>query len=186
MDTIIDLIGAAVIAGIVMIGIANLNIYSSQIRFKSNSDLQLQQDAKTIADILDHDLRKIGYGYSGTSIITADSQKIKFYADIDSNGVVDQVTYLLSDSSDVSYTENPSDRVLYRVVNSDTSKGPSLGITNLKFTYRDLSGNITTALDSIKYIKTEIWVQSPTKVYENGEEKYLFTYWELTINPRNI
>ena len=182
MDTIIDLIGAAVIAGIVMIGIANLNIYSSQIRFKSNSDLHLQQDAKTIADILDNDMRKIGYGYSGTSIITADSQEIKFYADIDSNNVVDQVEYVLSDTSDVSYTENPSDRILYRIVNGDTSKGPSLGITKLRFTYKNLLGNVTTVLDSIKYIKAEIWVQSPEPV----NEKYIFTYWEMTINPRNL
>jgi hypothetical protein len=186
MDTIIDLIGAAVIAGIVMVGIANLNIYSSQIQFKSNSDLTLQENAKTISDILDNDLRKIGYGYSGTSIITASPQEIKFYGDIDSNNVVDQVEYVLSDSTDVSYTENPSDRILLRIVNGDTSKGPSLGITKLKFTYRNMSGNVTTALDSIKYIKAEIWVQSPTKVYENNEQKYLFTYWELTINPRNI
>lgn len=186
MDTILDLIGAAIIAGIVMIGIANLNIYSSQVRFKSNSDLQLQQNAKTIADILDNDMRKIGYGYNGTSIITADSQRIVFYGDIDSNNVVDQVEYVLSDTSNVSYTDNPSDRILYRIVNGDTSKGPSLGITDLRFTYRNTLGNVTTVLDSISYIKTEIWVQSPAKVYENGEDQYLFTYWELTINPRNI
>ena len=186
MDTIIDLIGAAIIAGIVMVGIANINIYSSQVKFKSNSDLQLQENAKTLADILDNDMRKIGYGYSGTSIITADSQDIKFYADIDSNNVVDQVEYVLSDTNSVSYTQNPEDRILYRIVNGDTSKGPSLGITKLRFTYKNLLGNVTTVLDSIKYIKAEIWVESPTKVYENGEEKYLFTYWELTINPRNI
>ena len=186
MDTLIDLIGAVVIAAIVMVGIANLNIYSSQVRFKSNSDLQLQQDAKTIADILDNDMRKIGFGYSGTSIIAADSQKIKFYADVDSNDVVDQVEYVLSDTSDVSYTDNPDDRILYRIVNGDTSKGPSLGITKLRFTYKNLLGNVTTVLDSIRFIKAEIWVQSPAKVYENNEQKYLFTYWELTINPRNI
>ena len=42
MDTIIDIIGATVIAGLVMLGIANLNVYSSQMRFKSDSDLKLQ------------------------------------------------------------------------------------------------------------------------------------------------
>lgn len=186
MDTIIDLIGAAIIAGIVMVGIANINIYSSQVRFKSNSDLQLQQNAKTLADILDNDMRKIGYGYNGTSIITADSQKIEFYGDIDSNNVVDQVEYVLSDTTSVLNTENPSDRILYRIVNGDTSKGPSLGITKLRFTYKNMLGNVTTVLDSIRFIKAEIWVQSPDKVYENGEDKYIFTYWELTINPRNI
>ncbi len=186
MDTIIDLIGAAVIASLVMVGIANLNIYSSQIQFKSNSDLELQQNAKTIADIIGNDLRKTGYGYNNTAIITALPNKIKFYADIDSNGVVDTLTYLLSDSTAVANTENPSDKILYRVVNSDTSKGPSLGITDLRFTYKNILGNVTTAPDSIRYIKAEIWVQSPSKVNDNGEDKYLFTYWELTINPRNI
>jgi hypothetical protein len=187
MDTILDLIGAAIIAAIVMVGIANLNIYSSQMQFKSNSDLQLQMNAKTLADIIESDLRKIGYGHKGASpIITADPQEIKFCADIDSNNVVDTVSYSLSDSTAVSYTQNPSERILYRVVDGDTLKAPSLGITNLKFSYLNIWGNVTTVPDSIKYIKAELWVQSPTKVYDNNQQKYLFTYWELTINPRNI
>ena len=186
MDTIIDLVGAAVIAALIMLGIANINIYSSQERFKSDSGLHLQQNAKTLADIIDSDLRKVGYGYNGTSIIDAEQNKFSFYADIDSNGTVDQVTYLLSDSTAASYTPNPSDKILYRVVNGDTSKGPSLGITDLKFTYKTMNGTITTDPDSIKFIKAEIWVQTPNKVVEDGAEKYLFTYWELTVNPRNI
>jgi hypothetical protein len=144
-------------------------------------------NAKTLADIMENDLRKIGYGYNGsTPILVAQPQKIEFAADIDSNGVVDTITYLLSDSTAVSYTDNPSDKILYRIVNGDTSKGPSLGITNLQFTYLNLQQTATTVPDSIKYIKAEIWVQSPTTVYDDGQQKYLFTYWEMTINPRNI
>lgn len=186
MDTLIDLIGAAVIAGLIMVGIANINIYSSQVQFKSDSSLTLQRNAKTLADIIDNDMRKIGFGYTGTSIIDAEEKKLEFYADIDSNGTVDRVTYLLSDSTAVPQTENPSDKILYRVVNGDTSKGPSLGITDLKFTYKDAHGNVTAAADSIRFIKTEIWVETPSKVIVNGEPKFLFTYWELTVNPRNI
>ena len=157
------------------------------MQFKSNSDLQLQMNAKTLADIIESDLRKIGYGHKGASpIITANPQEIKFCADIDSNNVVDTVSYSLSDSTAVSYTQNPSERILYRVVDGDTLKAPSLGITNLKFSYLNIWGNVTTVPDSIKYIKAELWVQSPTKVYDNDQQKYLFTYWELTINPRNI
>lgn len=185
MDTIIDIIGATVIAGLIMLGIANLNIYSSQIRFKSDSDLKLQMDAKTISEILGNDLRKIGYGYPGTSIITAGEKEIKFYADIDSNNVMDIISFSLSDSNSVN-SENPNERILYRIVNADTSKGPSLGMVNLKFTYKDGNGNITSDTAMINYIKTEIWVQSSSKVTDNGVDKYLFTYWELTINPRNI
>jgi len=186
MDTILDILGALLISGFVMLGISNLNIYSTQIRFKSNSELSLISNAKTLADILENDLRKIGYGYNGTSILTADPKKIKFIADIDSNGVSDTVSYFLSDSLAVSYTENPKDKILYRLVNGDTSKGPSLGITDIKFNYKNINGSVTTVLDSIKYITTEIWIESPEPVGIDSNKNYLFTYWELSINPRNI
>ena len=186
MDTIIDLLSAFVIAGFVMLGITNLNIYSSQIRFKSNSNLKLSLDAKTLSDIIENDFRKIGFGYSGISIITALSNEIKFIADVDSNGVIDTLSYFLSDSTEVLNTENPNDKILYRVINSDTSKGPSLGITDIKFSYKAIDGTTTTVLGNIKYITAEIWVESPVVVNEEQQSKYLFTYWELSINPRNI
>ncbi len=186
MDTFIDIIGALLIAGFILIGIANLNVYSSQIQFKSNSELKLISNAKTLSDILENDLRKIGFGNTGNSILTANPKNIRFIADIDSNGVSDTVSYYLSDSTDVLYTENPKDKILYRQVNGDTSKGPSLGITDLKFNYKDINGSITTILDSIKFITTEIWVESPEPVGIDSNKSYLLTYWELSINPRNI
>jgi len=124
MDTIIDLLGALVIAGFIILGISNLNVYSTDMRFKSNSELSLISNAKTLSDILENDLRKIGFNNSGYSILIANEQKIKFIADIDSNSVVDTVSYFLSDSLAVLYTENPRDKILYRIVNGDTSKGP--------------------------------------------------------------
>jgi hypothetical protein len=142
----------------------------------------MQQSAKTLAEIVNNDFRKIGFNYDGISLITIESKKISFYADIDSNKVVDQVTYYISDSTLVSNTENPRDKVLIRVVNNDTSKGPSLGITDLKFSYRNTFGINTTVLDSIRYIKVEFWVEAPERV----NNTYPFTYWEMTITPRNI
>lgn len=165
-----------------MIMFMNLNIYSSQARYSSDSDLQLQQNAKTLGEILNHDLRKIGFNYTGSSIITAQEKLFSFYSDIDSNGVVDVVTYSLSDSSMVTQTTNPKDKILIRMVNADTSLGPSLGITDLKFSYLNSKSKKTAAVDSIKYIRAEIWVETPEPI----EGKYPFTYWEMTINPRNL
>jgi hypothetical protein len=127
-------------------------------------------------------LRKIGYNYDSTSIITAQDKKISFYSDIDSNDVVDVVTYFLSDSSEILESTNPRDKILFRIVNNDTSKGPSLGITDLKFSYKDVNKNSTSVLDSIKYVEAEMWIETLEKV----EDKYPFTYWELNISPRNL
>lgn len=182
MNYVLDLISATIIAGLVALVLLNLNTTASSTKFASDSALRLQENAETIAEILENDLRKVGYKYSGTAITTADTNKLTFYADIDSNGTTDQVTLTTSDSSAVSYTPNPNDKILYRIVDGDTSKGPSLGLTRLKFTYMNYLGNVTSVLDSIKYIKAEIWLQTPEKV----DTIYAPTYWQITINPRNI
>src|SRR3989304_10023881 len=98
MSTLLDLLGASVIGAMVILVMLNLNIYSSNMKFSSDSELRLQQNAKTLADIISYDLRKIGFKQSGLALITAQPKKISFYADIDLNGVVDVVTYQLSDS----------------------------------------------------------------------------------------
>ncbi len=182
MDTILDLLGATFVGGIILLIMVNVFIYSSQKRFASSSDLRLQQNAKTLAEIVNNDLRKVGYKYKGTAIITAKPHEFSFYGDIDADGTMDQVTYLLGDSTQAMGTQNPHDKVLYRVVNGDTSKGPSLGLTNLNFSYRNVFGNLTSVPDSIKYINIEMWIETTEPVDDN----YPFTYWEMNVNPRNI
>ena len=160
----------------------NFNIFQSNSVFSSDSELHLQQNAKTLAEILNHDMRKIGYRYDGTPFIQADSEYVSFYSDIDRNGSVDNVVYFLGDTSSASSTTNPNDKVLYRVVNTDTIQGPSLGLVKAKFSYYDGLGAVTSNLSEIKYIKAELWIEP----YEPVNGEYPFTYWELTINPRNI
>jgi hypothetical protein len=182
MNTIFDILGATIIGGIIFFIILNLNIYSTQIKYTSNTNLKIQGDAETLASIIDYDLRKIGYKYKGTAITTAQSNKLSFYSDIDSSGTISSVTLTISDSTKVAYTANPHDKILYQIINNDTSAGPSLGLTNLKFTYMNALGSQTTVRDSIKYIKAEIWLESPDQIDSNYEK----TYWEITVNPRNI
>ena len=183
MDTLLDILGASFVGGMVLLIVVNIYIFSSQKRIASSADLRLQQNAKTLAEILNNDLRKVGYKHSKNAIITAEQKKFSFYADVDSNGTVDQVTYLLSDSTQALGTKNPHDIVLYRVVDGDTSKGPSLGLTKLNFHYRNTSGDLTSVIDSIKYINVEMWIETTEPV---DDSTYPFTYWEMNVNPRNI
>lgn len=165
-----------------MLLVVNLNAYSQETKYASDADLRLQQDAKTLAEVLNDDLRKIGYKYNGTAITEAGQQRISFRGDIDNNGSMDQVTYFLGSKDDADATPNPNDRVLFRVVNNDTIGGPTLGLTDLRFSYLNSKEIATTDPDSICYVKAEIWVETVLPV---GDE-YPFTYWEMTINPRNI
>lgn len=182
MNIILDLLGSTIIGGLIISMLINFNIFQNNTRFLSDSELQLQQNAKTLAEMLNYDLRKIGFGVDSTAIALADSEKISFYSDIDKNGSVDFVTYMISDTSEAKSTTNPEDVVLYRIVNTDTLKGPSLGLTKLKFSYLDGLGSETTTLSNIQYVHAELWIESIEKM--DGD--YIFTYWEMTINPRNL
>lgn len=194
MSAILDIMGSTFIGGMILLLIIKLNLYSTSVSYSSDNELKLQQNAKTIAEILNYDLRKVGYNHTGTSMLLADSTHMKFYADIDApgttgHGVVDIVEYFVLDSTNASGTSNLRDVVLVRVVNgSDSITGPSLGLVKLRFSYYDSSGVKTNVLDGIKYIKTEFWVE-PTEKIDNfltGTPDSTFTYWEMTINPRNI
>jgi hypothetical protein len=181
MNTILDILGASIIGLVITLIILNLNIYSNQVKYTSDSNLTLQGNAKTLAEIIDYDLRKIGYNYKGVAIQTAQSNIISFYSDIDSSGTAKLVTLTMGDSIKATSTPNPHDKFFYYIINNDTTTA-SLGLTNLKFSYMDSLGNATSVLKSIKYIKTETWLESPDKMGSDYEK----TYWEITVSPRNL
>lgn len=194
MNVIIDILGSSFIGGFIILLILKMNLYSQNASLNSDTELKMQQNAKTLADILDYDLRKVGYNYDSTAFIIADSNKMKFYADMNEPGTagygtVDVVEYFLSDPSKSSATTNPNDVVLTRVLNgTDTLNGPSLGLVKLKFSYYNHQLTETITTDSIKYVKAEFWVESlePIEINFGTQTGYPFTYWEMTINPRNI
>ena len=195
MNYLLDIMGSTLIAGIVFLLIFKMNIYTSNANYYSDNELKLQQNVKTLAEVLNYDFRKIGYKYDGTAIVTAEPTRIKFYADLEApgsygHGTVDFVEYYLGDSTEASGTTNLRDKVLYRIVNNtDTLGGPTLGLVDLRFSYLDSYGLPTAFLDSIKYVKAEFWVEPNEFVSEylsSQPDSNQFTYWELTINPRNI
>ena len=195
MNLLLDLMGSVLIAGILFLLIFKLNVYSSNANYYSDNELRLQQNVKTLAEVINYDLRKIGYKYDGTAIVTAEPTRIQFYADMDApgtfgHGIVDFVEYYLGDSTEATGTANQRDKVLYRIINNtDTLGGPTLGLVDLKFSYLNAKGIATSNLDSIKYVKAEFWVEPyefVTDYASDQTDSSQFTYWELTINPRNI
>jgi hypothetical protein len=194
MNTLLDILGSVVIAGLLFIMMIRLNLFSSQTSYSSDSELKLQQNTKTLVEILDYDLRKIGYRNDGNSIMLADSTHLIFKADIDTNGTVDDIEYFISDSTESAGTANPSDIILKKTINGgDLMSGSSLNLVKLKFTYLDQFSNKVPYLSSsqygdIKYIRTEMWLAGDDPIPDAYSEKskYTLTYWEFTIYPRNI
>jgi len=194
MSTIIDIMGSTFIAGILLLLILKLNIFMSNASYASDNELKMQQNAKTFAEILNHDFRKVGYKHDGLSIITAEKDQFKFVGDLQrpgesGYGIIDTVEYFIQDSSYSPGTLNQHDIILVRVVNNkDSITGSSLGLVKLNFSYLDSLSIPTNILSKIKYIKTELWVEptEPVNNFITGKKDSVFTYWEFTIYPRNI
>jgi len=194
MSIILDLLGSTFIAGIFLLLFLKMNLYISNASFASDNELRMQQNAKTLAEILNHDCRKIGYKHEGVSILTAEKDHLKFVGDLQKPGesgfgTIDTVEYFIRDSSYSSGTSNENDIILVRVVNStDSIVGSSLGLVKINFSYLDSISSPTIDLSKIKYIKTELWIEpiEPIKNFITGNQDSVFTYWEFTINPRNI
>ena len=194
MALLLDLIGSSLIGGLLVLQLLNMSLFMQNASYKSDNELKLQQNAKTLAEIVNHDFRKIGYKYDNTAVLVAEQKKIKFIGDLEApgetgSGIVDTVEYFVLDSTHATSTSNPRDIVLVRVLNNtDSIAGPSLGLVDIKFSYLDSVYTPTAVISKIKYIKTELWVE-PTEVtndFVTGKKDSTFTYWEFTIHPRNI
>jgi len=194
MNTIMDILGSTIIGGMLLLLVLKLNVFMSESSYSSDTELRLQQNTKTLAEIMNSDFRKIGYRFNQTAILTAQQERFKFVGDLQRPGqagfgIVDTVEYFLEDSTYASGTTNLYDKILVRVLNNaDTLDGPSLGLVKLHFSYLDSLSTPTSILSKIKYIKTEMWVQ-PEEARSNfitGIKDSVFTYWEFTIYPRNI
>jgi hypothetical protein len=194
MALLLDLIGSSLIGGLLVLQLLNMSLFMQNASYKSDNELKLQQNAKTLAEIINYDFRKIGYKYDSTAVLIAEQKKIKFIGDLEApgetgSGIVDTVEYFVLDSTHATSTSNPRDIVLVRVLNNtDSIAGPSLGLVDIKFSYLDSVYTPTAVISKIKYIKTELWVE-PTEVtndFVTGKKDSTFTYWEFTIHPRNI
>ena len=191
MGILIDILGSTLIGGILLFLMLNMNLFISSAGYNSDNELRMQQNAKTIAEIINNDFRKIGYKQTGTAILNAESKRFKFVGDLErpgnpGYGIIDTLEYFIQDSS---ITNNSDNIILMRVLNNqDSIGGPSLGLFKLNFSYLDSLSSPTNDLTKIRYIKTEFWVKPVDQAndFVTGKKDSVFTYWEFTIYPRNI
>jgi hypothetical protein len=112
-----------------------------------------------------------------------DSNRIAFYADLGSDGTIDQIRYSLSDVSAASGTPNPNDRIFYRSVNGEPDVDAALGVTDFRLRYFDQDGNVTNDLQRIRTIEITLEIES-TLPDQDGNYSRLF--WREKITPPNL
>ena len=204
--TILDILGSMIIGGILTLTAWRLSDAATEKTYSNSSELALQQNLVTVAQILENDFRKIGYALDQTSFLPgtgrslsipyADSSSIWFYTDLVTpdhpfgDGDMDSIHYYLGPTSECANTPNPRDRILYRVVNTDTPMPCNLGVTQFRMVYYDatddtLATPLTRAdIGLISTIEINITVENVAAYNDSG---YSGAFWrQIRLASRNI
>ncbi len=189
MSDWLDVVGSFIVGGIVILILANINISISTAAADNLYAGVMQRGLTSAIDLIDHDFYKIGYRIPGSNIIIADSNEIKFYSDIDNDGVPDEIHYFLGDEKSFTETSNPKDFLVFREKNNE-KPGASIPVVDFKLTYFDSLGqkidytllSSQSARDKIKTIRIRMKCESADMI----DDHYEAVEWEKTIRPKNI
>jgi len=193
-STIIDVLGAIIIGGLLLLILLRLNGTVTEQFYTSGNDRNLQRSLAETAVLIEKDFRRMGYcedPYKITEIMdivqVADSDFISYYTDVDRDGNLDIITYFLSDTNALAATVNPRDRILYRQINSNTPLIVSTNVTNFLFEYYDVFGNKlpspVASPANISHLKISMGVEDP----DAYNEQYTNAYWQqVRLTSKNL
>jgi hypothetical protein len=193
-SSLIDILGSIVIGGLLLLTMLRINANQTENTIVYGSDRVVQRNLVEVAVLLETELRKIGYCAdpnkitSSTKVVQiADSNRIKFLADFNRDGSLDSVYYFLGSTSELNYTPNPRDRILYRQINGGTPAAASYGITEFKLLYFDaLNDTLNFPINDPAYVKS---LQVSFKIEDGAayDNQYSSSYWRLLrMSSRNL
>jgi len=181
----LDLIGSFVFGSLLGLNVLRMNADMMDHSFKASLSYIAQSSAVTIGQIVEEDLRKVGYGVSGTAISLADSAELEFLADLDGDSEADTLHYYLGTAEEASATLNPEDRVLYRALNNGTPQKIDLGVTEFRLSYFDADGDslaLPVTVGDIRHIRLDMVVESAVPY----DTTYARAFLRLRVAPKNL
>lgn len=182
MSIILDILGAMVIRGTIVLVILGVNVSLHNLLYKKTSQAVVSQNISLASEDLKNDIKNVGLKATSVSILRAEPTRFEFVGDVDANGIADTVSYYLGSTTELSATDNPNDSKIYRVVGNQPPYDFASGVTMLNFEYFDISGHPTTDVSFIRSVS----------VYLQMEQGYAFdkaypsSYWQYHFFPPNL
>ena len=162
----------------------NLGLFTNSMN--SMNDQIAKVNISAIVTVLDHDFRKMGYGYSGSSLQEATASKISFMGDMNNNGTPERVTWELVKTQPVSETTNPNDYLLMRTIQEGTGTAEStpikMGVVTFELAYYDKLNNTTGDLSKVHRIDIKVKTESVDPI---GND-YMKATWQKKFYPISI
>ena len=187
MDSGFSLALSIIIGSIFLVTIMTAQSNLQELKTENFIENIVEEKLQNTKEILKWHVEKIGFNVvpgdlpPGNEIVfTTFDSTLKFYSDIDANGIVDIVELYLGGVEELSSTPNPFDRNLYRKINNGTSEILSIGITYLKFVKTRENSSM------INKIEISMLMQLPFPSQYRNEDKYYQSEWLEEICPDNL
>lgn len=181
----LDIIVAFAMGGILLVIILNAQDIASTQTSVLNGDMLVQQMLVTITQFIEGEFRNMGFRVhiDSAAILFARDSAITFLSDMDRDGTVDRISYYLGPLSDLAGTQNDSDRLLYRRVN--TAGAFSVGAVT-RFSLRYFSqGQIDTFIPPRIAQPTWIARRPSGTSFENPFDHRQIKVIQLTLEVQN-
>lgn len=182
MGVILDILASMGIRGMVVLVMLNVNFSLHNLLFQKSSHAVVSMNLDSTSIWMERDIKRIGLNTTAVPFLIADDSQVQFLADVDGNGNADTVRYYLGSTSELSGTDNPTDRKIYRVLDSQQPFDFAMGVVKMEFQYFDINGIPTTNLGQIRSISVDLEMENGLAY--NGI--YPSSYWQCHIFPPNI
>lgn len=200
--TILDILGSMIIGGLLLLVALRMNDQATKNTFDCQEQLTVQENMTFLVETVGEDFRKIGYNANplipfnqGQYISYADSNRISFLSDLNSDGRYDTVTWALgpvvnpiSHARELDRTVDSSDG------NSSTIRYTNVGVTRFFMQYFG-SVNPDSALDDttqpiltgngIQMIELTIAVV-PTSAYDTAYSSNISVWRQRRLLSMNL
>lgn len=182
MTTLLDIVFSLFLGGMIILIILNANFVLRDIWAYYASDTIVQNMLLSNAQILESELRNMGCGIpvGQQSIMLATDTCVKFIMRLrPESNQIDTVQFYCGSTSELTDTDNPEDRFLYRKLNSYQPQKIGL-VSDFRLKYYDTAGDMMTTpvssslLVNIRLIEINMAVQNPYSLmaYEESMDEW--------------
>ena len=195
MSVILDVIISMIMGGMLLLNVLGAQDIVTEDTSEYQGDALVQEMLITQVQYIEGEFRNMGYGLASGKqvIIAAGDSSITFLTDLDRDGTIDTLSYVLGPTSELAATQNEMDRYIHRQVNSEDPTSPAV-VTYFHLQYITATGDTLvtpvtgTDLGRIKEVQISMEVQNPYALYRpqgmvlSGQRNALYStsYWQQT------
>ncbi len=177
----LTLVSTFIIGTMLLLAIVKINLNLAENSMDSMSDQQAKMQVDVIAGVVGYDLRKMGYRVEADNIVEATPTKLTFRGDLEDNGSIDEISWEVHQTTEVTETPNHNDFLVTRTVNGDVTQ-IKLGEVKFEFSYYNAGMEPTSVLDEIRSVRVKVVTESTQPI----AGKYMSAAWEKVFTPSNI